>query len=366
MSRTDPVRADPAYTEVEHPRSLTPEGLDRYLARGWYRDGQSVFTCRLVLGRTGLCSAVWTRVPLTGWVGGRSTRKLLRRVRERYSVSVGPAVVDEEHERLYARYLTVVTGSRSASLEDFLYREALTDVFDTREVQIRDRVDGTLVAFSYFDAGAEALQSLIGVYEPGRARDSLGYATLALEAEWGRDVGFRWLYAGYVLPGDPSMDYKLRLGPPEHWDGHAWRPWSAFPGYGVVEARLGEGIRRACAALDARQIPAKQRVYPFFEAGARDPALAVCFAHPILAHCFPAAGSDAALVIVYDLDTERWQVQACVRAGGDVDLITHFDPGVEPIPCPWLVQMVMPPRARVEDAADDAVKWVARLRRRRK
>ena len=76
-------------------------------------------------------------------------------------------------------------------------------MFDTREVRVWN--GDRLVAFSWFDLGRESVQSLIGVYEPSMARQSLGFYTMLLEVQHALEQGLRFHYPGYVLPGDPAM-----------------------------------------------------------------------------------------------------------------------------------------------------------------
>ena len=214
-------------TRVVRPDRLTRGELDAYLEQGWFRIGQTMMTCRVVLFDGTLRTALWTRLPLQGHEFSRSSRKLLSRNRRRFRVEVRDVVVDDQREALYQRYRRAARGDRSPSLDDFLYGDAdPLDLFYTREIDLwqGDR----LVAFSWFDVGHQTAQSLMGVYDPELSRHSLGFTTMLLEIEEAARAGVRYYYPGYVLPGEPAMDYKLRIGNVE-WhdpDRGVWRPWS--------------------------------------------------------------------------------------------------------------------------------------------
>ena len=53
-----------AFAEKHYPELLLPEELDAYLARGWYRMGQSIFTTHFLCFGEQFYSAVWVRLQL--------------------------------------------------------------------------------------------------------------------------------------------------------------------------------------------------------------------------------------------------------------------------------------------------------------
>jgi arginyl-tRNA--protein-N-Asp/Glu arginylyltransferase len=304
------------HVRVVRPEVLPPEDLDGYLAGGWFRIGQAMMTCRVVLFDGQLRPSVWTRLPLHDLALSRNSRKLLARNLARYRVEVGSITVDDEREALYQRYRSNARGDRSPTLDDFLYGDSDRDVFDTRELTLRDP-GGRLVAFSWFDLGRDSLQSLLGVYEPSLARDSLGLTTLLVEARWAADQGLLYHYPGYVLPGDPSMDYKLRLGDQmEFLDpfGKDWRTIRALPSARLPTARMEEQLEVAKRSLSAIGVRSILRRYPWFEAPAWQPDLSACVDQPMLLECFPERAGGTFLAVTCDLDHDRFGLVRCLRA----------------------------------------------------
>lgn len=304
------------HVRVLRPERLRPEELDHYLADGWFRIGQALMTCRVVLFDGQLRPSVWTRQPLAEFEPSRNSRKLLARNLARYRSEIGPAVVDQEHEALYQRYRGHARGERSHSLADFLFGDSDRDVFETCELSLRDE-SGALVAWSWFDLGADSLQSLLGVYDPDRAKDSLGLTTLLLEARWAAEEGLKFHYPGYVLPGDPSMDYKLRLGDRmEYLDplDRRWHNISRLPGASLPTTLLEQNLEVARRALAAVGVRSALRRYPWFEAPAWQPDLSACVDQPMLLECFPERAGGTFLAVTYDLDAQRFGVVRCLRA----------------------------------------------------
>jgi arginyl-tRNA--protein-N-Asp/Glu arginylyltransferase len=304
----------PMHVRVVRPDHLSPEDLDDYLAQGWFRIGQALMTCRVVQFDGVLRPAIWTRLPLVDHRFKKSARRVLTRNAELFRAEVGPVVLDDEREDLYQRYRQIARGERSSTLADFLYGESDRDVFDTREVRVWD--GDRLVAFSWFDLGRESVQSLIGVYDPTRTKQSLGFYTMLLEVEHAVNNGLRFHYPGYVLPGDPAMDYKLRLGDVEFLDpwNRDWRPLPELDRIALPTERLDQALRAARDALLQIGVPAEIRRYPWFEAQAWQPDLAACLDQPVVVECFPAKRSSSLLLVTYEVDRGSFALVRCLRA----------------------------------------------------
>jgi len=306
------------YTRIHHPTDVPPQDLDRYLRLGWYRIGQAMVTCRFVWARDGvLRDAVWTRTDLDAYRQRRSHRRLHKRNGATFTVTDQPLVLDQEHEEVYRRYLTVAQGHRPTTLEGALHGGAPLDRFRTRELALRDQY-GRLAGFCAFDLGRESLQSLMGVYDPAYRRHGLGFWTLLLEVEHARRLGLRYHYAGYVLPGDVSMDYKLRVGAMEFLDPDTgtWRPWEAFEQVHLPTDRLEGSLQDVCDSLRARGIAADLADYRFHEVGAWNPQLGRTLAHPRVVVVDPDEARGWDLLVARDLDRRCYELIVALRAEG--------------------------------------------------
>lgn len=261
------------YAEKNTPFTLSPESLDWHLAKGWYRMGSTIFTTHFLFFQNRPYSAIWIRIGLKQFGFSKSQRRLLRKNAQVFEVSVGPRVIDEEHEELYARYAKEFDGRLSPTIADSLEDYDGEVVFTTREVSVRDRVSGRLVACSYFDVGRQSAASILGIFDPKLRAFSLGYYTMLLEMQHCLDRNFRYYYPGYVVPGYQRFDYKLRLGEAEYYDvrSDSWLPHAQFDPVtdGPVEAQIA-ALENLVGQLRQVGKETSLRVYPLFEAGLYD------------------------------------------------------------------------------------------------
>ncbi len=340
---------------VLRPARLSPAELDRYLVEGWFRIGQALMSCHAVLFEGVLRSAIWTRLPLADHRFRKSNRKLLARNDRRYTTEVGPARIDAARERLYQRYRATVRGDRSPTLEDFLYGDSERDIFDTWEICVRDDAQ-QIVAFSWFDRGHTTLQSLVGVYDPALKSHSLGYYTMLKEVEYGIRSGMTYFYPGYVLPGEPAMDYKLRVGEVEFLEGGTgqWRPWPELPTHTLPVDGLRQALEAAVEGLAERNIDASIRLYPMFEAPAWHAHLRGCLDQPLVLDIDPERWLQRPLVVAYDLDRSCYRLLRCIRARA----LTVQTEGEEPRPVElWVVDAWLATCATTASLVREVARW---------
>ncbi len=209
---------------------IFPWELDLYLARGWYRMGQGIYTCSLLWGDLGQTPVIWLRLPLEGMVFSKRQRRLMRKNKERFRIEIRPFTFYEEQEALFAVYKASFDGVLAESFKHQVNSGSDLNVFDSMEVAVYD--GDRLVAFSMFDLGWMSVTSISGVYHPDYAAYSLGYCTMLLEMEYALAHDKLFYYPGYVVPGISKFDYKLRIGkrvegflPAEE----RWIPYERFP-----------------------------------------------------------------------------------------------------------------------------------------
>ncbi len=301
------------YAEKLLPHAISPESLDYYLGRGWYRMGANLFTTHFLFFQNEPYSAVWIRMDLRDFRFSKSQRKLMRKNAQLFHVSSQPIVIDRERELLFQRYAAEFDGVLSPSITDSLEHYEGQTAFNTWETTVREKNSDKLVALSYFDLGAETVASIKGIYDPPLRSFSLGYYTMLLEIEYCLANGFRYYYPGYVVPGYHRFDYKLRIGACEYLDVRdlSWKPFVEDGSHhqGPVESQ-----RLALTLLSERLVAetgkGQLRTYPLFEASLYDIWSDEYFPYP---YCILLGelDNDDLLVAAFDPKEEEYLILLC-------------------------------------------------------
>lgn len=301
------------YSEKKSPFTLSPESLDAYLAKGWYRMGDHLFTTHFLFFNHRPHSALWLRLDLQDFSFSKSQRKLLRRNAKHFAPAAAPRTIDQEREDLYEIYADNFPGTLSPSIQQNLCDYDDETIFNTYEITVREKSSRRLCALSYFDLGENSVASILGMYHPGQQTFSLGYYTMLLEIEYCLQHGIRYYYPGYVAPGNPRFDYKLRLGDCEYFD-LATDNWLPFANLDVAQDGPAEIQLRKLTELRAR-FPRHNRnrpivVYALFEAGLYDVWEAAYLPYPYI-WIVQESTADNLIVVAFDPRERSYLLISC-------------------------------------------------------
>lgn len=238
----------------------------------------------------------------------------MRKVERDFHVSVSRLHLTREHELLYARYRVHVGGDRADTLREVLYDEHDNeDIFGSWMVEVRGS-DGQLAAYSVFDSGHESMMSIIGVYDPDRAKLGLGIATMLFEIRWGIAHGYKYHYSGYVVPGVPSFEYKRDVGRLEAWDPDLgmWQPLGTPDPQTLPAGRMQRALEGLADQLSARGIPCRLRCYPPYRLVHVNRLQDRCLGLPLLLDCGRAQSRPGGprLIVSYDPVVSRFYIDS--------------------------------------------------------
>lgn len=303
------------FTEKHFPDSITGEELDDYLERGWYRMGQSIFTCHFLFFNESLYSPIWTRLPLEGYSFRKRLRKVYNRCERQFRTEVRSSIINEEKEELYQRYRDNFEGKLAPTLLNSLQDDQVFNIFNTYEVAVYH--GKKLVAFSFFDLGEKSLASIKGVYDPNYATFSLGFYTMLKEIKFGMDGGFKMYYPGYIVPGYPRFDYKLRIGKPsdlEYFDlrSRSWKSYEHFDEKQVPVDILSEKLLGLGYKLADENIICQLLFYPAYEAKIFGYANERFLESPLFLNCFNNVFPRPRFIIFYDIWKEKFVFCHCM------------------------------------------------------
>jgi arginyl-tRNA--protein-N-Asp/Glu arginylyltransferase len=202
-------------------RSFDPALYEGLLREGWRRSGKTFYKA--------ICPGCEYCVPLRLDVGSfrpsRSQRRILKANADVES-SLCASEFSEERFELYRKYVHSKHGVEEspepiarASYVSFLLGGPLGSAMI---VDYRSRLDGRLLANGYVDLLPEGLSSVYFAFAPEESRRSLGTLSVMRELTIAGELGKRYYYLGFWVPGSPKMDYKANFRPFEYARGSSW------------------------------------------------------------------------------------------------------------------------------------------------
>jgi leucyl-tRNA---protein transferase len=200
------------FAQIAYPEKLLPEELDKYLANGWFRMRQTIFTTNFLFFEEKFYASIWLRVELDDSIYDKKYWKISNR-NKGFSFEIkktGIGSISPQHELLYLYYRQSISFDVSPSLQELLYGNETFNRFNTFEVNVYD--GDTLVAAGFFDLGKNSAAGITSIYHPAYKKYSLGKYLVYLKMDFCKRQKIQYFYPGYVVPGYASFDYKMEIG----------------------------------------------------------------------------------------------------------------------------------------------------------
>jgi len=303
------------FASMHVPKKLSPDELDEYLARGWFRMRQSIFTTNFLFFKNQFYSAIWLRVALKNYIPDKRHRTLLK-LNQGFRVLVQKAKISQQQEELYSLYRESIAFEPSESLQELLYGNARTsdNIFDTYEVNVFD--GDTLIGIGYFDKGATCAEGISSFYHPAYRKYSVGKYIMFAKIDYCRQLGLRYFYPGYLVPNYPPFEYKREIGRPTleflALSNEKWLPIDKLNSDFIPIEIMKEKLLTLKSELLEYNVPAHFVHYRFFEANL-DPSYngSGVFDFPVFLHCFPTADLDFFWIVVFDVRDQQYHLLQC-------------------------------------------------------
>jgi arginine-tRNA-protein transferase len=222
------------YKELQSLSEIQPGELDDFLAKGWFRMQQTIFTTDKEVFGNALYDIIWLRICLDDFIKEKRYARLAKK-NNRFRTEIKKAVITPEHEALFFFYKKSKLFQKSPSLEWLLQGDKLNNIFDTYMINMYD--ESQMIGTGFFDLGSDSAAGICSVYHPDYATYSPGRYMIYEKIMYCKKNKFRYFYPGYFVPGYPLFDYKLTIGKSfiEYFDTYKknWLPISALclPGY---------------------------------------------------------------------------------------------------------------------------------------
>ena len=197
------------FQDFKFPLHIMPDELDTYLAAGWYRMGQCVFTTDFVEREGVYFQTIWLRNRLKNYHPSISFKKLEKRNKD-FEIEIVPFIYSESYESLFQKYRSSLPPGRAADLYSFLIGDSALIVFKSWVINLYDH--GQLIGAGVFDLGKKSAAGIISFYDPEYKNYSVGRYIIYKKIEYCKQKGYDYFYPGYFVPGLKAFDYKLKMG----------------------------------------------------------------------------------------------------------------------------------------------------------
>lgn len=185
--------------------------LDDYLALGYYRMGQYIFTTDSIWNNGKNHFVFWLRYPLTDFYFDKKPQRLLA-ANKHFTIIHRDFYINEELEHLYGLYISAIEFDAPPTLQSYLFGEIFVDeemynVFDSGIIEVRD--GNTLVAAGIYDNGETSIAGIMNFYDPSYKKYSLGKHLMLLKIQHAIKRQMKFYYPGYIAYEYEKFDYKL-------------------------------------------------------------------------------------------------------------------------------------------------------------
>lgn len=195
--------------DFKFPLRIEPDELDGYLAAGWYRMGQCIFTTDFVERDGVYFKTIWLRNRLKIYKSSSTLQKLERRNKE-FKTEIIPFSYSKQYELLFQKYRSSLPPGRAGDLHSFLIGDSPYLIFNSMVINIYDA--GKLIGSGVFDLGKKSAAGISSFYDPDYKKCSIGRYLIYKKIEYCKQNGYDYFYPGYFVPGLKAFDYKLEIG----------------------------------------------------------------------------------------------------------------------------------------------------------
>lgn len=195
-----------------------------YLATvGFRRSGNNIY--RPHCDNCNLCVPV--RLDVNKFIASKQQKRCWNKNKSITTIS-HPAQYNEEHFKLYSRYLS---SRHPNSGMDPLSKSAYEDIINSswchsELIEFRQGCD--LVAVAVLDKLKDGLSAVYTFFDPELSNLSLGILAVQHEIKVAQQRNLKWLYLGYWNSQSQKMSYKTRFQPLQYFVDNCWQADKPF------------------------------------------------------------------------------------------------------------------------------------------
>jgi len=187
------------------------------IERGWRRFGRMFF--RPVCQECSKCRSL--RIDAVNYQYSRSEKRIIKKNRDT-EVYISRPRITNEHIMLHRKYHKFKQTKSGWNHEDITQQNYyMTFVQGAGEFayEVTYVQDGKLIGVDLIDILEDGISAIYFFYDPDFAHLSLGTFSLLKEIQIANMYDLRWIYLGYYVAENTSLNYKARYQPLEELQG---------------------------------------------------------------------------------------------------------------------------------------------------
>jgi len=194
-------------------KECSKELASKLTQRGWRRFGHyfSRPSCE------GCSECISIRIDAKDFVWGRSKKRLDKKNKD-IKIIIRDISLSDEHLKLYEKYhiyMKEKKGWEYYKIDDKSYKELYINGSLSFSKEVAYILDERLIGVDLIDIFDDGISSLYFYYDPDYRDRSLGRYSIYKEIEFAKKNSIRWIYLGYSVKDNSSLNYKLKYEPLE-------------------------------------------------------------------------------------------------------------------------------------------------------
>ncbi len=200
-------------------RPLTDHIMELFLAAGYRRNGNSLYTMR--------CASCAACIPIRLVPAEfRPNRNQRRAARQNSDISVhfNSVQMTDENLQLCERFLAQRYPQKNNTALGYYSGFFLNHIVTSLELHYRK--DGRMIGNSIIDIGENWMNAVYFYFDPDEGHRGLGTFNILTMIDFCLQKKIDYLYLGYYIPGVSAMDYKARFMPYYLRQGNKWQRYA--------------------------------------------------------------------------------------------------------------------------------------------
>jgi arginine-tRNA-protein transferase len=212
------IKSNKARTHYKYFQNASSTHNSELTKRGWRRFGR--YYSRPICDGCSECKSI--RIDVANHSYSKSQRRVIRKNDKTYTY-IQPPSLSKDHIRLYNKFHKFKSEQKGWNYHEIdgnHYYSSFVDGFGQHGKEVLYFVDNKLVGVDLLDIVDDGVSSIYFFYDPDYSYLSLGNFSILIQIDLARQNNLPWIYLGYHVDGNQSLEYKTKYKPYQTLQGY--------------------------------------------------------------------------------------------------------------------------------------------------